>query len=187
MKLPDLPPASRVGVDGDAREAAVRRLRPDLEVVRAMGPLEERAARVQSGELHGLVVALVAVRRAGLHSAVGEVFSVTDVLPAAAQAATAVEILELEAELGTLLNRVDHLASRWCVTAERDFERALAGAGALCVGAHAEVRDMNIHLRGRAVWRGALTQGAVLAPVDALEGLGGGLAEQLLRGEGAGV
>src|SRR5438105_6648518 len=82
--LSALPAGARVGVDTAGREAAVRALRSDVEIVRVVGPLASRVERVERGDLEGLVVALAAMRRAGLHGRrVAQVFSLTEVLPAA--------------------------------------------------------------------------------------------------------
>lgn len=179
-KLAALPPGARVAVDTDAREAALRALRGDLGVVRLQGPLRGRAARLEAGECDGILTALIAARRLGLHALVGETFGFDAVLPSAGQGAAAVEIHEGEEDLLRLLNRLDQPASRWCVVAEREAEAAALAAGALPVGAYAEVRDMNVHLRVRLLAGGALLRGADIRPVHALEGMGRELVERLL-------
>ena len=181
-KLADLPPGARVGVDGGAREAGLLRIRPDLEAVRAAGPLGLRARRIETGELDGAIVALAAARRLGLHSAIAQIFGVSDMVPAAGQGAAAVEAPARERDLARLLLGIDHLATRWCVTAERDFEAAALSVGALPLGAYAEVRDMKIHLRARLRTPGGeVRQDAELRPVEELAPLGRELARKMLE------
>ncbi len=184
MKLRDLPAGSRVAVDTDGRAAHVRLLRPDLEIVQASGPLADRADRARAGEFHAVMCALAAARRLALHSMVADTFGFTEVLPAAGQGATAIEIRSRETDLGQLLNKLDHPGSRWCVIAEREFEQAGVEAGVVVGGGYAELRDMNLHLRGRLEVEGKMVQGADIRPAQSLEGMGRELAERLIR-EGA--
>ena len=183
-RLRELPAGARVAVDTDGRAAQLRALRSDVEIVRLEGPLGARADRVRTGELHGVICALAAARRLGIHSLVADTFGFSEMLPAAGQGATAIEIRQRERDLGRMLNRLDHPGSRWCVLAEREFEAAALEAGAAPAGAYAELKDMTLHLRGRMEAGGRMVQGTEIQPVSGLEGMGRDLVERLLL-EGA--
>lgn len=64
--LGKLPAGSRIGTSSGLRREMVGRLRPDCELVAVRGTIEERLAKIDSGELDGLIVASVALKRLGL-------------------------------------------------------------------------------------------------------------------------
>jgi hydroxymethylbilane synthase len=175
-----LPAGARVATDSAVRDWTVRARRPDLVPVRVVGPLADRLAMVERGELDGVIVALAPMRRLGLRARVSEILRLEQALPAAGQAAAAVEIHAGERDLGLLLNRLDHLASRWCVTSEREFEFAVLAAGGGPAAAHAVVREMEVHLRGRCESGGRVVEGVETRPVQELAGMGAALAARLL-------
>ncbi|HVP37616.1 MAG TPA: hypothetical protein VMS93_00380 [Candidatus Saccharimonadales bacterium] len=181
LEFRELPAGARVAVDSPVRAWSLAACRPDVTPVHLAGPLMERLERVERGELDGVIVAYAPMRRMGLRARVGEILRLDRALPAAGQAAAAVEIHAGERDLGLLLNGLDHLPSRWCVTAEREFEHAALAAGSGAAAAHAVVREMEVHLRGRLEVGGQMVEGSEARPVQALEGLGEALAERLLR------
>ena len=64
--LGKLPAGSRIGTSSGLRRESVARLRPDCELVAVRGTIEERLAQIDAGELDGLIVATVALKRLGL-------------------------------------------------------------------------------------------------------------------------
>lgn len=61
-----LPAGSKIGTSSALRRAELARMRPDCEMVAVRGTIEERLAKIDSGELDGLIVATVALKRLGL-------------------------------------------------------------------------------------------------------------------------
>jgi hydroxymethylbilane synthase len=180
LAMCELPPGARVASDGAVRDWSLRAVRPDLAPVRVAGPLLDRLAMVERGDLDGVIVALAPMRRMGLRSKVSELLRLEQALPAAGQGAAAVEIHAGERDLGMLLNRLDHLASRWCFTAEREFEFAVLAAGGGPCAAHAVVREMEVQLHGRLEVAGRVVEGREARPVQELAGMGAALAARLL-------
>lgn len=64
-KLADLPSGARIGTGSPRREAQLRALRPDLEVVPIRGNAETRLRKVTDGELDAVVLAYAGLRRIG--------------------------------------------------------------------------------------------------------------------------
>ncbi|MBI5836918.1 MAG: hydroxymethylbilane synthase [Candidatus Eisenbacteria bacterium] len=179
LEFRELESGARIAVDSPARAWTVRAHRADLEVVRVEGPLMDRLARVERGELDGVIVAYAPMLRMGLRGRVGEILKLDAGLPAAGQAAAAVEIHAGEQDLQRLLNGIDDSAARWCVLAEREFQRAARAAGSPDAAAYGVVRDMEVRLRGRMEVEGRVVEGTEARPAQRLEGMGAALAGRL--------
>lgn len=68
-----LKPQAHVGTSSQLRQAQVKALRPDVQIVDIRGTIEERLKLVQDKKIDGIIVALCALKRLGLHAHVKEV------------------------------------------------------------------------------------------------------------------
>ena len=66
LSLEQLPSGAKVGTSSPSRKQQVLAQRPDIEIVSLRGTIEERIARVDSGELDAVIVATCALERLGL-------------------------------------------------------------------------------------------------------------------------
>ena len=66
MSLGQLPAGSKIGTSSALRRQSLSKMRPDCEMVAVRGTIEERLAKIDSGELDGLIVATIALKRLGL-------------------------------------------------------------------------------------------------------------------------
>jgi hydroxymethylbilane synthase len=130
--LDELPPGARVGTGSPRRQARLRALRPDLEVVDLRGNVDSRLARVASGDLDGVVLAVAGLTRLGRADRIAEHLDPVRMLPAPAQGALAVECREDDAATRALLAPLDDASTRLAVLAER---AVLAGVHASCASA----------------------------------------------------
>jgi hydroxymethylbilane synthase len=137
--LRSLRPGARVGTGSPRRQAQLRRLRPDLEVLPIRGNVPTRVEKARSGELDAVMVAAAGLER--LELTPDEVFAPDVVLPAPGQGALAVQAgLEDEA-LVELVAGLDDPATRAAVTAERAILREMGGGCMLPVATFGRVRD----------------------------------------------
>src|SRR5262249_3344475 len=67
--LDGLPPGARVGTASPRRQALVKRLRGDLDVVPMRGNVETRLRKLAAGEVDAIVLALAGLKRLGLGQA----------------------------------------------------------------------------------------------------------------------
>lgn len=145
--LDELPPGARVGTGSPRRTAQLAVLRPDLAIDGIRGNVETRLGKVASGEYDAVVLAEAGLRRIGLDQHIRTRFSVTDMVPAPAQGALAVEAPH-NSEAMMLLAALDHPATRVAVEAERSL---LARTGAGCraaLGALAVVTEDGVEMHG---------------------------------------
>ena len=89
--LRGLPAGAVVGTASLRRQALVKRLRPDLEVVSFRGNVETRLRKLDEGVVDATLLALAGLKRLGLADAATEILSVEDFIPAVGQGVIAIE------------------------------------------------------------------------------------------------
>jgi hydroxymethylbilane synthase len=182
-----LPEGARVGTSSPRRQAQLRRLRPDLELIALRGNLDTRLRKLERGDCHALVLAAAGVHRLGLRERITGYFDFDQICPAVGQGALAIEIRRDDAELERALAPLDDPATHLAVRAERAMLRRLGGGCQVPIAAHASLEGAQLCLRGmvasldgRRLIR-AVAAGAEEDP----ESLGAAVAEDLLE-KGAG-
>jgi hydroxymethylbilane synthase len=133
--LAGLPAGATVATGSVRREALLRTLRPDLEFVELRGNIHTRLTKVPPGG--ALVMAVAALEVLGLTDRIGEALAVDVMVPSPGQGCVAVECRVDDAATATLLEAVDHPATRAAVVTERAFLAELGTGCSLPVAAHA--------------------------------------------------
>jgi hydroxymethylbilane synthase len=175
--LSELRPGARVGTSSLRRQAQLRSLRDDLEIVDVRGNVDTRLRKLADGQYDALVLALAGLKRLGREQEAGGILE--ELVPAAGQGALAIEAWpERAADLElAVLNDPD---AGVCVAAERELTRQLEASCNTPVGALAlKAGDGEIELRA---WVGTADGSAWLS--DQLKGaplgLGKAIATRLL-------
>lgn len=128
--LEGLAAGARVGTGSPRRQAQLRLLRPDLELADIRGNVDTRLRKVSSGEYDAIVLAEAGLNRLGIREEIGDRFDVTQMVPAPAQGALALEVAR-ESDAADIVSALDHPATRVAVEAERGLlERTGAGCRA---------------------------------------------------------
>ena len=112
--LDALPAGAVVGTASLRRQAMVKRLRQDLDVVTLRGNVETRLRKLDAGEVDATLLAVAGLKRLGLLSAATAILDPDDFLPAVGQGAIGIE------------TRADDDASRTLVAAINDADTATA-------------------------------------------------------------
>ena len=142
---------STVGTDSPRRKGFLLALRPDLDVRPLHGNVDTRLTRLDRGEVDGLVLAAAGLDRLGLGERAVRRLPPSELPPAPAQGALAVQARRSDAEAVRLLEAIDEPKVRLAVSAERSV---LSGAGGGCrapVGAYAWLRNGSLLLIAAAV------------------------------------
>jgi len=137
LKLAALPPGARVGTSSLRRQAQLKHLRSDLEIMELRGNVDTRLRKVDEGALDAVVVAWAGVRRLRHEGRVTEILDPNVMLPAVGQGALAIEIRSSDPELTELLAGLDHCETRTMISAERAVLAALEGGCQVPLGAWA--------------------------------------------------
>lgn len=159
-ELDSLPSGARVGTGSPRRTAQLSALRPDLVIDGIRGNVETRLAKVASSEFDAVVLAEAGLRRVGLDHHIQTWFPVTEMVPAPAQGALAVEA-RAGSEAAELLKSLDHAPTRIAIEAERSL---LARTGAGCraaLGALATVTDAGVLMHGFVADESGVRRGSV--------------------------
>jgi hydroxymethylbilane synthase len=135
--LQHLPPGARIGTSSLRRQAQLRHLRFDLEMVDLRGNVDTRLKKLASGDFDAIVLAIAGVNRLGASSQITQVLGPETMLPAVGQGALGIETRADDRETSQLAAALDDAETRACVTAERSLLRELEGGCQVPLGAYA--------------------------------------------------
>ncbi|PIQ81922.1 MAG: hydroxymethylbilane synthase [Candidatus Omnitrophica bacterium CG11_big_fil_rev_8_21_14_0_20_64_10] len=139
-----LPAGALLGASSLRRQAQIRRRRRELQPVPIRGNVETRLAKLERGEVAGLILAGCGLVRLGLADRVAEWLPLEQFLPAPAQGAIALEIRSDDpktAEKIAPLNDPDSWAE---VAAERAMLAALGGSCRVPIAGLARAQGENL-------------------------------------------
>lgn len=169
------------------RVAQLAALVPGATFTPIRGNVDTRLRKLDAGAAHALVLASAGMIRLGFGARISAALPIDRCIPAPGQGIVAIEIRAADAELRSVLRRINDEAAETALTAERTVVAALGGGCQLPLGAIALAANGSLDLRGivtsldgkRIVRRRLQTSAAT--PEEG----GRRLADELLRG-GAG-
>jgi hydroxymethylbilane synthase len=135
-----------VGTSSLRRRAQLIRSRPELRLVPIRGNVDTRLAKLEAGDVDGLVLAAAGLARLGISTGHAMPFPLDEMVPAPGQGALAVQARVDDAATLEVVRRLDHPRSRLALEAERGVVAALGGDCSLPLGAYAEERDGAVRL-----------------------------------------
>ncbi len=137
--LQDLRAGAVVGTASLRRQAIVKRLRPDLEVVPIRGNVETRLRKLDEGVVDATLLALAGLKRLGLTQAVTSIFALDEFLPAVGQGIVAIETRADDGATRRLLDAINHAETATALAAERAFLAVLDGSCRTPIAGHATI------------------------------------------------
>lgn len=123
-----LPQGAVIGSSSLRRQAQLKRLRPDLQVINFRGNVETRLRKLADGTVDATLLAVAGLKRLGLTDHITAPISLDAMLPAVAQGAIGIETRFDDDDTMSLLAPLNHEATALCVTAERAFLARLEGS-----------------------------------------------------------
>lgn len=126
--LADMPAGAVVGTSSLRRQAQVKRLRPDLDVVGFRGNVQTRLRKLEDGVAGATFLAVAGLNRLGLSDRITRAMPTEEMLPAVAQAAIGIEIREGDEKTTALVAPLHHSATGMCIAAERAYLARLEGS-----------------------------------------------------------
>lgn len=144
-----LPPGARVGTSSLRRRAQLASLRGDLQYVDIRGNVDTRLRKLREGQYDAIVLASAGLRRLGVRATHTVPFDVTEIVPAVAQGALAVETrADAQELLGKVHAALNDRASELAVLCERAALRTLQGGCQAPIGIHARYDGTQIEVDG---------------------------------------
>ena len=146
--LKQLPPGSVLGTSSLRRQAQIRRLRPDLEIIDFRGNVETRLRKLEEGKAQATLLALAGLDRLGLSHHVTEALATDQMLPAVAQGAVGIAMRESDDWMARLLAPLNDITTSTAVDCERTFLKVLDGSCRTPIAGLAEIEDDLLRFRG---------------------------------------
>ena len=126
--IQELAQGAVVGSSSIRRQAQLKRLRPDLEVVMYRGNVDTRLRKLKEGEVDATILALAGLKRLGLEAEVTAAVDADVMLPAVAQGAIGLEIRADDDRTRQLLAPLNDVQTETALAAERAFLKVLDGS-----------------------------------------------------------
>jgi hydroxymethylbilane synthase len=146
--LADLPSGARVGTSSVRRKAMLLHARSDLNVVAFRGNVDTRLRKLANGEADATILALAGLKRLNAETHASHIFSTQEMLPAVAQGAIGVEVLESNTKVRELFAPANDSETDIAVTLERAFLAILDGSCRTPIAGLAERRGKSIAFSG---------------------------------------
>ena len=126
--ISDLPQNSVVGSSSLRRQALIKRLRPDIDVVMFRGSVQTRLAKLAKGDVAATLLANAGLIRLGIADKITSLLETDSFLPAPGQGAICIETRVEDDKTRALMRTINHAETELALEAERAFLRALDGS-----------------------------------------------------------
>jgi hydroxymethylbilane synthase len=186
--LSALPEGAVVGTSSLRRQAQLRAVRPDLNVVEFRGNVQTRLRKLDEGVASGTFLAMAGLIRLGRADVPATPIAPEDMLPAVAQGAIGIERRGNDDRVAAMLETIHDGPTGQRLAAERAFLAALDGSCETPIAGLAELESGGLRLRGeilRPDGSERLSDDATGAIGDGAE-MGRAMAERLLSRAGPG-
>ena len=146
--LEEMPHGAVVGTSSLRRQAMVKRVRPDLEVVMYRGNVQTRLEKLDRGVADATLLACAGLRRLGDEDIITSAIAVETFLPAVGQGAICIESRIGDERIGTLLAAIHDVPTERALACERAFLGALDGSCRTPIAGLAEINGDALVFRG---------------------------------------
>jgi hydroxymethylbilane synthase len=146
--IAELPKGATMGSASLRRQAQVKLLRPDINIVPLRGNVGTRLQKISEGVADATILALAGLKRLGLAQHATAILDPKDFLPAVGQGAIGIEIRENDAKTRACVGAINHAATLTAVMAERAFLAVLDGSCKTPIAGHATLDGEVLSFRG---------------------------------------
>ena len=126
--LEELPEGAVVGSSSLRRQALLRRLRPDIEVVNFRGNVPTRLAKLDGGQVDATLLAAAGLSRSGLAGRITETLDPQKFPPAPGQGAICIEARIGDDRVMEMIAPIHHVPTGQALACERGFLAVLDGS-----------------------------------------------------------
>lgn len=147
--LSDLPVGAVLGTSSLRRKAQALALRPDLKVVNFRGNIQTRLKKLDDNVADATFLAMAGLKRLGIDDSRVKSIKTTELLPAVAQGAIAIEIASDNDVMRSILKPLNHKETELRVRAERKMLDILDGSCRTPIAGLATIKDDILTLEGR--------------------------------------
>jgi hydroxymethylbilane synthase len=182
LRFERLPHGARIGTGSLRRQCQLHHLYKDVNILTMRGNLDTRIRKIETENLHGIIVAAAGMRRMGWTARISHFIPPELMIPAVGQGVLALELRQDNLALKEALAFLNHERTWREVTAERAFLKRLGGGCQLPIAAYAELKGETLFMNGLIGSTDglAIVRNEFRAPWQEGEDLGIRLAEDLL-------
>ena len=151
LNISDLSKKLKIATSGPRRKAQLLLINSGFNIVPIRGNIQTRIDKMTTENLDGLIVAKAALNRLKISHPNIYIFSQEEMLPAAAQGAIGIEVIEenLKAETNNLLQSINDNLTFQATEIERTVVAALQGNCLSPISALCKIRDQDVELKVR--------------------------------------
>jgi hydroxymethylbilane synthase len=135
--IAELPHGAKVGSSSLRRQALIRRMRPDLDVVMFRGNVQTRLRKLDEGVAAGTILAYAGMKRLGLEHLASDLMPLDRFPPAPGQGAIGIETRVGDRHAEAMLAAIHHVPTGQALACERAFLAALDGSCRTPIAGHA--------------------------------------------------
>ncbi|MER8723812.1 hydroxymethylbilane synthase [Mesorhizobium sp. M1027] len=143
-----LPQGARVGSSSLRRQALIRRMRPDVEVVMFRGNVQTRLRKLDDGIADGTILAYAGLKRLGLEDVVTDLMPLDVFPPAPGQGAICIESRIGDRDVEQMLAAIHDGPTGEALACERAFLAALDGSCRTPIAGHATISGGTVSFAG---------------------------------------
>lgn len=149
--IDELPMNAKIGTGSKRRKYQLLQYRDDLNIVPIRGNVETRINKIETENLHGVVLASAGIKRLNIQEKLDyNIFYLNEdiMLPSPAQGILALEIRKDREDLEEILKSIEDKNSSIQAVAERAFLKGVNGGCHVPIGAICNINKDNIELTG---------------------------------------
>ncbi|TPK82258.1 hydroxymethylbilane synthase [Mesorhizobium sp. B2-4-12] len=146
--IAELPRGATVGSSSLRRQALIRRMRPDLDVVMFRGNVQTRLRKLDEGVAAGTILAYAGLKRLGLDHVITDLMPLDIFPPAPGQGAIGVETRIGDREVEKMLLAIHDVPTGQALACERSFLAALDGSCRTPIAGYAAITAGKLSFSG---------------------------------------
>ncbi|TPN32737.1 hydroxymethylbilane synthase [Mesorhizobium sp. B2-3-3] len=146
--IAELPKGAKVGSSSLRRQALIRRMRPDLDVVMFRGNVQTRLRKLDEGVAAGTILAYAGLKRLGLDHVLTDLMPLDIFPPAPGQGAIGVETRIGDREVERMLTAIHDEPTGQALACERAFLAALDGSCRTPIAGYAAITAGKLSFSG---------------------------------------
>ncbi|MEW6634358.1 MAG: hydroxymethylbilane synthase [Pseudomonadota bacterium] len=147
-RIVDLPKGVRVGSSSLRRQALIRRMRPDLDVVIFRGNVQTRLRKLDEGVADGTILAYAGLKRLALDTIITDLMPLDIFPPAPGQGAIGIESRIGDRPVEAMLAAIHDVPTGQALACERAFLGALDGSCRTPIAGHATISGEKLSFAG---------------------------------------
>jgi len=137
-----------VGTSSLRRQAQLRRLRPDLQILNFRGNVQTRLRKLAEGQVDATLLALAGMQRLGIEKEATEILPLDRFPPAPGQAAICIELRTGDTKAAAMIAPIDDRDTHLALDCERAFLAELDGSCRTPIAGHAVISGNSIDFSG---------------------------------------